>query len=55
MADMIKIGAYKQGSNYDVDLAIKYFAPLNDFLKQIPREQVHLNECYAQLEKILSK
>lgn len=33
-ADLISIGAYKNGSNQEVDMAIKYHDKIEDFLKQ---------------------
>jgi flagellum-specific ATP synthase len=32
--DLINIGAYKAGSNPDIDAAIKHIKPINEFLQQ---------------------
>lgn len=55
MEELIKIGAYKSGSNQEVDEAIFYHKLLFEFLKQAPNEQSTLQQGYAQLEEILNK
>lgn len=54
MEELIKIGAYKSGSNPEVDEAIFYYKLLFEFLKQAPNEQSTLELGYAQLEEILN-
>jgi len=49
MADMIRIGAYKHGSDPEVDRAIKYNQRLEDFLKQDYREHDDLESSYEKL------
>ncbi len=53
MAEMIRLGAYKAGSDAEVDLAIKYYPLLNDFLSQKPDEFMSMQEAYQQLAAIL--
>jgi flagellum-specific ATP synthase len=53
MAEMIRLGAYKVGSDAEVDLAIKYYPLLNDFLSQKPDEFMNMQEAYQQLAAIL--
>lgn len=54
MEELIKIGAYKSGSNPEVDEAIFYYKLLFEFLKQAPNEQSTLELGYTQLEEILN-
>ena len=53
MAEMIRLGAYKKGSDSEVDLSIHYYKQLEDFLNQKPTELTHMNESYAKLGQIL--
>ena len=53
MAEMIRLGAYKAGSNEEVDLAIHYHPQLENFLQQSIDERSSLAEGYQQLKKIL--
>ncbi len=53
MAEMIRLGAYKQGSNEEVDKAIFYHPMLEDFLRQAIAEHTSLEEGYATLAQIL--
>lgn len=53
MAELIRLGAYKAGSNKEVDEAIFYYPKLEDFLAQKKNERVTLAEGYAQLKAIL--
>ncbi|MFC3227774.1 flagellar protein export ATPase FliI [Marinibaculum pumilum] len=53
MADMIRIGAYRRGSNPEVDEAIAYRDRLEAFLTQGVREQAQLEQGYAELQQIL--
>jgi len=54
MEELIKIGAYKKGSNPEIDAAIFYYEKLFDFLRQRPKEQASLEESYKKLEEILN-
>lgn len=54
MEEMIRLGAYRPGTNPEVDAAIQYFAPFEEFLGQWKDEQTTLPETYEMLEKILA-
>jgi flagellum-specific ATP synthase len=47
MAELIRIGAYRQGSDAGVDEALRYNAKLEAFLKQDKHEQADLDGGYA--------
>ena len=53
MAEMIRLGAYRKGSNAEVDEAITFYAPLEEFLRQNKDDQTNFAGTYAQLAKIL--
>ena len=53
MAELIRLGAYKAGSNKEVDEAIFYYPKLEAFLSQKKGEKISLEEGYAQLKAIL--
>ncbi|MDD7313632.1 MAG: flagellar protein export ATPase FliI [bacterium] len=54
MAELIRLGAYKKGSNREVDEAIFYYPMLEDFLAQGKQERFSLAECYELLAEILN-
>ena len=49
MAELIRLGAYRQGSDPSVDEAIHYFPAIEAFLRQNKAEATNLETCYAQL------
>lgn len=53
MADMIRLGAYKRGSDPQLDEAIKYYPSLEKFLSQDKNERAGLAECYTELSALL--
>jgi flagellum-specific ATP synthase len=53
MAEMIKLGAYRAGSNPEIDEAINYYPKIEKFLSQLPHESVSLKEGYRILAEIL--
>ena len=53
MAELIRLGAYKAGSNKEVDEAIFYYPKIEAFLSQKKDEKISLEEGYAQLKAIL--
>jgi flagellum-specific ATP synthase len=53
MAELIRLGAYKHGTNAEVDAAIKIYPQLEAFLTQKKDEQCTLGETYAGLDSIL--
>jgi len=54
MEELIRLGAYRQGSNPDVDEAINYQPMLEAFLSQTKDEQMSIEDGYAELARILS-
>ena len=52
MAELIRLGAYRAGSDPKVDEAIRYQPKLEAFLKQQKAERAELANCYAQLAEI---
>ena len=54
MSELIRLGAYRAGSNPEVDEAIFYYPALEKFLQQAPKEQSTLEEGYLQLAEILA-
>jgi flagellum-specific ATP synthase len=53
MAEMIRLGAYRKGSNAEVDQAIQYYPALENFLRQRKDEKTTLEEGYDQLAAVL--
>jgi flagellum-specific ATP synthase len=53
MAEMIRLGAYRRGSDPQVDEAIRYNPDLERFLSQGKTERVDLPGSYGQLAEIL--
>ncbi|MCX7338207.1 MAG: flagellar protein export ATPase FliI [Alphaproteobacteria bacterium] len=53
MADMIRLGAYRPGSNPEVDQAIKLYPDLMAFLAQNFNDQTSLEESFARLKNAL--
>jgi len=48
--DLINIGAYKNGSNPDIDFAIEKIRSVNEFLLQETDEKVEFDDTLAQME-----
>ncbi len=55
MAEMIRLGAYRKGSDTVVDEAIRLNEPLEKFLSQKPEERANLAEGYAELAAVLGE
>lgn len=53
MAEMIRIGAYKKGSDAELDRAIELYPKLEEFLRQQPSEYQSMEESYNALAQIL--
>ncbi len=53
MEEMIRLGAYRQGSNPDVDAAIGYNDAFEEFLSQWKDDSTGLSEGYQRLRQIL--
>lgn len=54
MAELIRLGAYKHGTNAEVDAAIKLYPQLEAFLSQKKDERTDLADGYEALENIMS-
>ncbi len=54
MAEMIRLGAYRMGTNAEVDEAIRFHAPLEAFLQQEKAHRVDLEATYAELARVFS-
>ena len=54
MEELIRLGAYRAGSNLEVDEAIIYQPALDAFLSQNKGEATSLSEGYADLARILN-
>lgn len=54
MEELIRLGAYRSGSDPKVDLAISITPQLDAFLSQLQDEQVTLEEGYRQLAEIVA-
>lgn len=55
MAEMIRLGAYRKGSNQEVDEAMSFNEPLEEFLRQDKAEKDTLANGYEKLAKILGR
>jgi len=53
MEELIRIGAYRKGSDPETDMAIELVEEFETFLSQKPYEQSNLHEGYEQLANIL--
>ena len=53
MAELIRIGAYRQGSDPEIDRAIALYPALESFLEQGKHERSDLADGYAALAQIL--
>lgn len=53
MAELIRLGAYRRGTDPDVDRAMHYYPQLETFITQREHEAVTLAEGYDQLAKVL--
>lgn len=51
--DLISIGAYRAGSDPNVDLAIAVHRPLNEFLTQAAGERVPLSQAQSRLVQLI--
>ena len=53
MAELIRLGAYRRGSDPQVDEAIHYYPQIEAFLDQRKQEHTDLVNCYRMLGEIL--
>lgn len=54
MEELIRLGAYKIGSNPEVDEAIKLFPLLDEFLRQSKKESTSMSDSYIRLAEIMA-
>jgi flagellum-specific ATP synthase len=54
MSEMIKIGAYKKGSNQEVDMAMQFYPQIESFLNQDPSDATNMEKSYEILSEILN-
>ena len=54
MEELIRLGAYRRGTDPKVDEAIAIYPELDKFLAQRPEEKMSLEEGYAKLAQILA-
>ena len=53
MAELIRLGAYRRGTDPDVDRAMQFYPQLETFISQREKESSTLAEGYDQLAKVL--
>ena len=53
MAELIRLGAYRKGSDPKVDEAIQYYGPIEDFLNQRKGDHTTIEDGFDQLAGIL--
>jgi len=53
MVELIRIGAYKAGSDPELDLAISLYPQIEQFLSQSSNERDYINSSYDKLGQIL--
>ena len=54
MAELIRLGAYRRGSNPEVDEAMFYYPRIEDFMRQTKDDHSDLETCYRLLEEALT-
>ena len=54
MAELIRLGAYRRGTDPEVDEAIFYNGPIEAFLSQNKGDFTDLETCYAMLAQVLN-
>jgi len=53
MAELIRLGAYRKGSDPKVDEAIQYYDAIESFLTQMKVENTSITDGFRQLAEIL--
>jgi flagellum-specific ATP synthase len=53
MAELVRLGAYKPGTDAELDRAIRLNPAFERFLSQAPQEQAELGTGFAELQRIL--
>jgi flagellum-specific ATP synthase len=54
MVDMVRLGAYRAGTDAAVDEALRLTPAIEDFLRQSPGEQSSFEESFQRLTQALS-
>ena len=54
MAELIRLGAYRRGSNPEVDEAMIYYPRIEEFMRQTKEEHTDLDTCYRLLAEVLA-
>ena len=54
MAELVRLGAYKKGSDPDVDLAVDLWPALENFLRQGKQERDDLESGFRKLAQVLA-
>ncbi len=52
--DMVNIGAYQRGANAEVDEAIRMVGPINQFLRQLVKENEPLESAMAKMHELVA-
>lgn len=55
MAELIRLGAYRKGTDEEVDNAMFYYPQIENFLAQKKKEKIDFETGYRQLKEILDK
>ena len=55
MAELIRLGTYRKGSDAKVDEAIKHYPAIEKFMSQAREERAELGQGYAELTQILGQ
>ena len=55
MAELIRLGAYRKGSDPDVDRAIHFYPGIEEFLSQLKADKVDIGTGYERLAEVLKK
>ncbi|MEQ9449061.1 MAG: flagellum-specific ATP synthase FliI, partial [Rhodospirillaceae bacterium] len=54
MAELIRLGAYRKGSNPDVDEAMYFYPRIEEFMRQTKEDHTDLAACYRLLGEALA-
>jgi flagellum-specific ATP synthase len=55
MEELIRMGAYKPGSDADIDAAIRFAAPVETFLTQRKHERMSADQSFAEVYRLLGE
>ena len=55
MEELIRMGAYKPGSDTDIDAAIRFAGPVESFLTQRKHEQMSADQSFAEVYRLLGE